>query len=296
MTRLSKLGACALFVVAAALAFPVPAMAITYIPEQTMTALEGILPYALLPAISCLIILLFLHARYLLGTKNALKFFIYGYIIAWIFEDISVHTGLIFGLYYFPDMMGPKLDVIPFAIPMLWIMCFYTSWYLTNLLLDGSPIQTNFSTGRNLAGAFIGAFILTSMDLTTDPFATANGFWIWPNGGTFFGEPIHNFVGWYLTGAFTFFVHALIMKKDIAKDPIVLNSSRKRKWTIAMIIFYGCFWITYTFMNVHQSLGVPTFFAMGLPTALALWKWVCWYRETKKQEALPNGASVSLAE
>lgn len=274
---------CALVAAVIALVCPLHAYALTYIPQDTMSTLEGILPYALPIGISCLVVVLFLHARYLLGTKNALKFFIYGYIIAWIFEDISVHTGLIFGLYYFPDMMGPKLDVVPLEIPMLWIMCFYTSWYLTNLVIDGSPIQKDYRIGRIVAGAFIGGFILTAMDLTTDPFATANGFWIWPNGGTFFNEPIHNFAGWYLTGAFTFIVHGLIMRKDVAKEQIALDTESKRVMSVVMVAFYACFWVVYTLMDVHSSLGVPTFLAMGLPTVLAAWKWFCWYRETKDE-------------
>ena len=209
MRKDQKLGWAAVLMTLLVSILTVPSSAITYLPDNVMATVEKALPHIILPLVSMGLAVMIAHACYLLGWKNAAKFFGFGYVIAWIFEEISVHTGLIFGLYYFPPMMGAKLDVIPFEVPMFWIMCFYISWYITNLILDNSPIPTNWSTGRIIAGALIGGGILTTLDLSTDPFATANGFWVWPNGGTFFHEPIHNFVGWWVTGAITFIIHGL---------------------------------------------------------------------------------------
>ena len=292
MKRVHKLGMATLLMTMLVSVLAVPSSAITHLPDNVMATVERVLPHVILPVVSLGLLICILHASYLLGWKNTLKFFGYGYVIAWIFEEISVHTGLIFGLYYFPPMMGAKLDVIPFEVPMFWVMCFYTAWYITNLILDGTPTPSNWSTGRIIAGALIGGGILTTLDLSTDPFATANGFWVWPNGGTFFNEPIHNFVGWWATGAFTFIIHGLILQKDNAKEPISLNTKAKRLWSVALVVVYSAMCIGFTAMNFHESLGVPTALAMGIPALLAAWKWITWYKEKQvvpDEFTLPDG-------
>jgi hypothetical protein len=41
---------------------------------------------------------------------------------------------------------------------------------------------------------------MVSWDLTIDPMmSTINGSWVWHNGGSYFGVPVSNFLGWYLT-------------------------------------------------------------------------------------------------
>jgi uncharacterized membrane protein len=46
----------------------------------------------------------------------------------------------------------------------------------------------------------IASFIMVSWDLTIDPMmSTINGSWVWHNGGSYFGVPVSNFLGWYLT-------------------------------------------------------------------------------------------------
>ena len=293
MKKLQKLGIAAVLMMLLTAFLTVPSSAITHLSGETMSTLERVLPVVILPVTTCLMAAMFVHAGYLLGWKNAAKFFGYGYVIAWIFEDISVHTGWIFGLYRFPAMMGPKLDVIPFEIPMFWVMCFYIAWYTTNLILDRSPIPTNWSTARILIGSIIGGGILTTLDLTTDPFATANGFWIWPNGGTFFNEPVHNFVGWWVTGAITYMIHGFILRKDTEEEPIVLNTKAKRIWTIALVAVYAVYAVGFTSMNVHGSLGVPTALAMGVPALVALWNWYNWYtgknRDVEADYVRPDG-------
>lgn len=296
MRKVQKLGIAAVLMTLLVSVLAVPASAYTYLPSEVMATVEKVLPKVILPVVSMGLLVCIVHAGYLLGWKNAAKFFGYGYVIAWIFEEISVHTGLIFGLYYFPPMMGAKLDVIPFEVPMFWVMCFYTAWYITNLILDGSPIPTNWSTARIFAGALIGGGILTTLDLSTDPFATANGFWIWPNGGTFFNEPIHNFVGWWVTGAITFVIHGLILRKDTAVKPLSLNTKAKQIWSVAIVLVYATMCIGFTALNVHESLGLPTALAMGIPALLAAWKWINWYKDTQDPDefALPKGYTYAF--
>jgi putative membrane protein len=38
------------------------------------------------------------------------------------------------------------------------------------------------------------------MDTVLDPGATSLGFWVWPEGGVYYGVPPSNFAGWLLSG------------------------------------------------------------------------------------------------
>ena len=42
---------------------------------------------------------------------------------------------------------------------------------------------------------------MTAWDLFLDPQMTTEGYWRWPNGGSYRGVPISNFVGWFVVAA-----------------------------------------------------------------------------------------------
>jgi len=50
------------------------------------------------------------HAWYLLGGRHCLVFFTLAAVISWIFEEVGVATGLIYGPYHYTAVLGPKLD------------------------------------------------------------------------------------------------------------------------------------------------------------------------------------------
>jgi uncharacterized membrane protein len=54
--------------------------------------------------------------------------------------------------------------------------------------------------------AFTSACEMTLLDLASDPIAsTLLGKWTWGDGGSYFGVPVHNYIGWVAT-TFTFFL------------------------------------------------------------------------------------------
>src|SRR3974377_2085802 len=54
--------------------------------------------------------------------------------------------------------------------------------------------------GPILAASVAGAFIMVSWDVAMDPYqSTVSGDWIWPDGGGYFGVPLHNYAGWFGT-------------------------------------------------------------------------------------------------
>jgi hypothetical protein len=58
---------------------------------------------------------------------------------------------------------------------------------------------------------------MVSWDITIDPMmSTINGSWVWHNGGSYFGVPVSNFLGWYLTVYVFFQCFALYAKRRFA--------------------------------------------------------------------------------
>jgi bisanhydrobacterioruberin hydratase len=42
--------------------------------------------------------------------------------------------------------------------------------------------------------------VLVWMDAVLDPGAASLGFWVWPQGGAYYGVPLSNYAGWLLSG------------------------------------------------------------------------------------------------
>ncbi|MBQ6784480.1 MAG: hypothetical protein IJO82_01590, partial [Clostridia bacterium] len=75
--------------------------------------------------------------------------------------------------------------------------------------------------------------------------------------------------------------HGLILRRDNDREPIILGTKAKRILTVIAVLVYAFMCIGFTAMNVHESLGLPTALAMGIPALAALWKWINWYRDTE---------------
>jgi uncharacterized membrane protein len=49
------------------------------------------------------------------------------------------------------------------------------------------------------ARALVAAMAITSWDVVMDPGMARAGNWTWENGGSYFGVPVQNYIGWVLT-------------------------------------------------------------------------------------------------
>ena len=114
-----------------------------------------------------------------------------------VMENIGVLTGFPFGHYHYTDVLGPKLFLVPLLIGPAYFGTGYLSWVLANVLLCTDRRRDRLPT---FVVPLIAAFIMVGWDLCFDPAAsTIAHMWIWENGGGYFGVPLTNFLGWYLT-------------------------------------------------------------------------------------------------
>ena len=243
--------------------------------ETLMAHINPIMPYAMLPLSLALFALTIFHAKVTFNSwKSALLMAFSGWFIAFAVEDFAIHLT---GFYYFTELMGPKLDVIPIALPCLWVGYIYASWIVTNLVLDGSPLPADYSWPRMLAGTVIGVFILTALDLIADPIAVDNGYWVWVHSGKYFGVPLMNFLlGWFPIGGMTILVHYLQLRRENV-PPLEERTRGVQIASLLPVLFYGFFWVFFMLYNFEHILGLAALFAVGIPFTVALWKWGLWY-------------------
>lgn len=114
------------------------------------------------------------------------------------FENLSILTGFPFGWYQYGDKMGPRLFLVPLLIGPLYFGVGYLSWTLARAILGDANGRL---AGRLVyATPIVASFIMVCWDLTIDPkMSTITSNWIWRDGGSYFGVPVANFLGWYLT-------------------------------------------------------------------------------------------------
>ena len=101
---------------------------------------------------------------------------------------------------------------LPLLIGLAYLGMGYLSWTLARLLLGRT---SGGLTGASLiAVPVVAGFLMVAWDLTFDPIAsTINGFWIWEQGGSYFGVPFSNFVGWFLTVLVFFTLFAIYVER-----------------------------------------------------------------------------------
>jgi uncharacterized membrane protein len=147
-------------------------------------------------------------------------------------ENLSILTGFPFGHYYFTDVMGPKLLNVPILLGLAYIGMGYLSWTLASVILGGTRNHAGLGV---VAVPVVASFVMTAWDLSMDAvWGTLVHGWIWLQGGAYFGVPVSNFLGWYLTVYVIYQLFALYLRNR-PTNPDPLPSAY---WTQA-VVFYG---------------------------------------------------------
>jgi len=102
-------------------------------------------------------------------------------------EAVGVKTGVLFGAYYYTDVLGAQLWDVPIAIGL--------AWYVTAV---GAFECARFVTGGKLKPgiylSLIAALFVIALDLALEPFAVSiKSYWVWMNGSV----PLLNYVSWF---------------------------------------------------------------------------------------------------
>jgi uncharacterized membrane protein len=173
------------------------------------------------------------HGAMLYTTRGILIFFAICLVVGNIFENLGVSIGFPFGGYYFTGVMGPKLFAVPILLGLAYLGMAYLSWTLARVILGG---MRNPLTGpRVVTVPLVAAFVMVAWDFSMDPvWSTIVHAWIWRDGGAYYGVPINNFLGWYVTVFLIFLLFAIYMRgRSTRFDRLPSNY-----WQLA-VLFYG---------------------------------------------------------
>jgi putative membrane protein len=127
----------------------------------------------------------------LVGRKAAVAL---GALVAYSYgiEYLGVHTGVPYGDFFYGVDLGPTLFGVPLGLPVFFIPLVMNAYLLVVLLLG------SLAASRPLRLVSVIAAVL-AMDLVLDPGAVALGFWVYPDGGLYYGVPLSNYAGWVLS-------------------------------------------------------------------------------------------------
>jgi putative membrane protein len=115
-----------------------------------------------------------------------------------------VATGWIYGPYHYTERLGPKfLGLVPWIIPAAWIMMIYPALVIADLIVP----KFDKRVLRMILVGGVGGFAMTAWDLTMDPVMVLGQNWVWEKPGNYFGIPIQNYFGWFVTVLFILVIY-----------------------------------------------------------------------------------------
>jgi putative membrane protein len=158
------------------------------------------------------------HAFVRMGWKRALGLLVLVFVVSMTFESVGVATGWIYGPYHYTSKLGPLfLGLVPYLIAVAWFMMMYPSFVIADWLIP----HTWKRWQRLFSVAAVGGLVMTAWDVVMDPLMVAGDHWVWDIGGAFFGIPLLNYWGWWLT-VFVIFALFLLFTKGrtaLVSDP-----------------------------------------------------------------------------
>lgn len=104
-------------------------------------------------------------------------------------ESFAIKTGFPYGSFYYGGGLGPKVfGLAPIMVPFAWVP----------LVIGTYSIASRFMTDWRIIPTV--AILLVIVDIVLDPGAYALNVWVWTPPGVFYGVPLQNYFGWFLSG------------------------------------------------------------------------------------------------
>ncbi|MBC8089968.1 MAG: carotenoid biosynthesis protein [Phycisphaerae bacterium] len=210
-----------------------------------------------------------------IGVQRTLAVFTLSFFISLASELAGTSSGFPFGVYSYSSQLGYRIaGLVPFNIP--------TSWFymlMASLAICGRLLPARDDNKSRWWWAFVAALVLTAWDVSMDPAMVKTAHWLWnvPDLSSrsafeqfigtpfFFGMPLTNWLGWFLTG--------------IVVARVMLAVVPPREWTAHVspsrfpLVLYGVNGLLPIAICFRQDMvlaGVLGALAMGIPLLMAV--------------------------
>ncbi len=197
------------------------------------------------------IVLLSLPSFYFLvrwiGAKWGLFLIFFFAVFPIIVEAIGITTGLPYGEFYYSDWMGFKIfGLVPWSVAFAFAPLIFGSLTIASKIVQDWRLQIVLS-----------AFILVLVDMVLDPAAVVLSIWVWLTPGPYYGIPISNYTGWFLTA----FIASIVLYQITQR---IEDSDSNMPVEVSSSLFISlAFW---TGFSLWSGLVIP----LGIGLALTL--------------------------
>ena len=160
-----------------------------------------------------LILLLLFHQEY---SKSFIMTVIGIFLVGFFIEVVGVHTGIIFGKYWYGETLGTKVLGVPLVIGANWLLLIYCSATFTQfffeILKKYLPKKSNLD--NTILKSVFASFLMVCLDLLIEPVAIHLDFWHWQHEQI----PTQNFQAWFLLA---FVLSYIFFKEKSAKSNLM---------------------------------------------------------------------------
>ena len=157
--------------------------------------MSSVSAFSTVTAAEVFVVLYLVHSYLNLGVREATKFLAIAAAVGYSMEYLFITTGWLGGYVYTADL-SPFIGPVPAFIPLLWASLGYFC-----LLAGGNYV--------------VSAALMMLLDVAFDPkFSTM--LWRWVPPGEYFGVPLANFAGWFVTALIIFFLYRLLTRRRYA--------------------------------------------------------------------------------
>lgn len=132
----------------------------------------------------------------ILARQNELRrfllFLFFAFVLGMTVEWIGVHTGLLFGDYFYGCNLGTKVFGVPLVIGLNWGLLTVVSASIINRQLNNEYLNI-----------ISGAALMMVFDYLMEPVAVKSGYWAWPKGEI----PFYNYLCWFFVSLILQFIY-----------------------------------------------------------------------------------------
>ncbi len=138
--------------------------------------------------------------------KGGPALFVAGSLAGFIMEYLGLTYGIPFGSYEYLKFKGATVLGVPIPIIISWGVYLYTSYIAAS----------NFQAKKYL----ITPLLMVVLDMAVDPVMVDLGVWRWETQGPWFGIPIENFIGWFLTSCLALLIYRFSAEGHDLQTPL----------------------------------------------------------------------------